>query len=352
MKKFLLVLLVLVLILSLNSSINSSAATTTTKLTTREMEIAKAYVKSYESGSLSSVKKYIYSGSKMTVNALSKTTNVKVFSATYSKKYDSKTKMNCIIISCVVTISNGKELNIYNGTMGINLKTKGTTVYAYSKNTTMAKLSKITINYITESQVKEIEIYMKNKYGSSIGSKMIKDNTIGTIDSPVSLGKKYTYSTLYYGEARVLDGTFGITINKVTDLTVNKAKSLGYNGRINEGLEFKLVNITWDVIKVKVRCGGNNKDAYIYKNDITPVFFASVIPNVDFLGGFIIKGFAGSFIDNFKDKYDKIKTDSITSFTVTGNIVIPTIKGGENYITFVIPKKGNLESNKIYFKLK
>jgi len=57
MKKSISILLVLVFLLSLNSGVSTLAAAETA-LTAREKTIADAYVKSYESGNLSSIKKY------------------------------------------------------------------------------------------------------------------------------------------------------------------------------------------------------------------------------------------------------------------------------------------------------
>lgn len=351
MKKILSILLVLVLFLSLNSGVSTSAATVT-KLTTRETKIAKAYVKSYESGDLSSVKKYIYPGSKMKAEAVASGTDVKVFSPKYTKKYDSKAKMDCILTSGIVTVTDGSKLTILSGTVGVNLKVKDKVTYAYSKNTTAAKLNEVTINDIKEAQVKEIEKYMKDKYGEAAASKMIfgiPNAPTATLKAPAELGTKYTYKGLYNYKKDSVVGTFAITVNSVTDATIDEAVRMGYKGPINEYIELKSVNITWDVIKAEVTKGTGS--IYTYRDFIAPIFNGIRVPGLDKLGFVTDNGFA-SILSNKIDELKDSKIKSETSFTVTGNVILPTIKGEENYMVFVVKGEENPDLDRIYFKMK
>lgn len=174
-----------------------------------------------------------------------------------------------------------------------------------------------------------------------------------TIKAPVALGETYTYSTLYYNnKGATINGNFGITINSVTDLTTDKAKNMGYKGFSNDNVEFKLVNITWDVIKVKVVIGKGKDD--VYKSYLTPVFYGSIAPGVDYIGSFGYEDFTDSLKRKLNEEFksNKLISDSITSFKITGDVILPVIKEEENYMRFVIPNKGDFVSKQIYFKLK
>ncbi|HCL01644.1 MAG TPA: hypothetical protein DHW61_04385, partial [Lachnoclostridium phytofermentans] len=303
---------------------------------------------------LSSIKKYTYPGSKIAANVITSGTDFKIFSPKYTKKYDSKSKMDCILISGIVTMSSENNLKIFKGTIGVNLKTKDKIVYAYSNNSTTAKLNEITINDITKVQLNEIDTYMKNKYGEAAASKIIFGNTkaaSATSSAPAALGSTYTYNGLYNYKKDSVIGTFAITINSVTDSTFDEAKSMGYKGPINEGIEFKLVNITWDVIKAEITKG--NGSIYTYKDFIGPIFRGSSVPGVDYINTVTDSGFADilkSKIDELQN--DKIKSNSATSFTVTGNVILPVIKGYENYMVFVVKGEENPNLDRIYFKIK
>lgn len=176
--------------------------------------------------------------------------------------------MNCILISCLVTVSDGAKLTVSKGTVGINLKTKGKTTYAYSKNTTIAKLNEIAVSDIPEAQIKKIQIYMTDKYGEVVASKMLFGNPkalTATFDSPVALGSTYTYNTAYSRKGDTLSGEFSITINSVKDLTDDDLKDMGYvknkyEVEFDEYWDQKLVNITWLAKDVKiVKLASNNE---------------------------------------------------------------------------------------------
>lgn len=348
MKKILSILLLLTVLLSSNSV---AFAKTKPALTARETAIAKAYVKAYESGNSSAVKSYIYPKATVKINAVPDTTKLKVFFPTYTKKYDSKTKMNCIVISCVTVASDGAELEISNGTLGINLKTKGKTTYAYSTNTTTAKLNVLLVDDLTKAQTDEIQTYLTDTYDASVASKMLFGSPkalTATFDEPAALGSTYTYYKTYSRIGDTLSGEFGITVNKVTDLTEADLTDMGYVRKSDhekqyaEYYDYKLVNVTWEVKDAKiVELAKNGPDESKYKNNvykryIRPSFAGSTYAKDvgEYLGIFSIDGFDGSFQSNMNDKFkwSTLELNETISFTMTGNIIIPLMRGGENYL--------------------
>ena len=354
MKKFLSVLLLLVFLFLLNSGADVSASTT--KLTKRETVIAKAFVKSYESSNLSSIKKYIYPGSKMSINIFPNDTYVKVSSIKHTKKYDARTEMNCIFLSCIITISTNNELKIFKGTMGINLKTKGKIVYIYSENTTEANLSLTTTNDITKTQLNYITKYLEKKYGKKLTLKMLasvsQEALNATTDASADLGSTYTYSTSYNCEGNIISGTFSITLNNVSDLTLDYVKVVCYRGPDNENIEYKLVNITWNVKKIKITKG--TEKGYGRKDFMTPIFLGSEALGVDYINIVMDSGFDNSFKSKINDGFspDDFISNKTDAIEITGDVILPIIKGEENYMVFINPGIDDSNLNKIYFKLK
>lgn len=364
MKKFFSVLLLLSILFSLISSDVTLAATKKT-ITKRETAIAKAYIKSYESGDLSSIKKYIYPGAKITVDAITNNTEVEIFSPEYTKKYDSKLKMNCIIITCIVAQSDGAKLTIAKATMGINLKTKSKTTYAYSMNTTMYKLDEVAVSDITKIQLKDIQEYLTSKYGEDLALKMLFGNPkalTATSDSPVPLGSTYTYTKSYSRKGDTLSGEFSITINSVKDLTEDDLKKMGYvknkfEIERDEYWDQKLVNITWQAKDVKiVELASDNEKGYVYKRYIRPIMAGTVSPEepTDYLNIVSFDGFTDSFQYKMDTeyKYSNLKLGSTANIEITGNIIIPYYTGfNEIYLRIVQP---GIETryDYMFFKLK
>ena len=364
MKKFLSILLLLAILLPTVSG-EVTLAATKTSLTTRETAIAKAYIKSYESGNLTGIKSYTYPGVKLTVDAVSSTTNVKVFFPEYTKKYDSKSKMNCILISCIVAVSDGTKLTVSKGTMGINLKTKDKTTYVYSKNTAIAKLNEIAVSDITETQVKDIQTYLTGIYGETLASKMLFGSPkalTATFDSPVALGSTYTYNTAYSRKGDTLSGTFSITINSYKDLTDDDLKNMGYvknkyEVERDEYWDQKLVNITWEAKDVKiVKLASDNEKGYVYKRYIIPIFAGNVNPedSNEYLNIVQYDGFTDSFQSKLNDefKWSYLKLDSTANVEITGNVIMPVYIGfNEVYMRFVQPGVESFNEY-MYFKTK
>ncbi|SHJ57513.1 hypothetical protein SAMN02745136_00429 [Anaerocolumna jejuensis DSM 15929] len=365
MKKKLSIVLLLTILLSSNSV---AFAATAPALTARETAIAKAYVKAYESGSSSAIKSYVYPKSTIKVNAVPDATKIKIFSPMYTKKYDSKTRMYYILISCVIASSDGTDLTVSKGTLGVNLKTKSKTVYAYSTNTTATKLTEIQVDDLTKVQIDKIQTYLTDTYDATTASKILFGSpkvSTATFDSPVPLGSTYTYDKSFSRIGDKLSGEFSITVNKVTDLTDVELKDIGYvKGSIEEEnaeyYDYRLINVTWEVKDAKIiELAKNGPDASKYKNNVYKRYIRPILAGVtdakdskSYLNIYTLDGFDGSFQSNMNDKFkwSTLELDSTVSFTMTGNIILPVLNYTENYLRF--GKVGtNTYDEDIYFKI-
>lgn len=338
--KKLLSFLILLAILFPSSTGNNAFAASKKTLTATETSIAKAYVSSYESGDLSNIKKYTYPTKKIKVDAVPYDTTVKVFYPKYTKTYDAKSKMDCVLISCITVTSDGANIIISKGTIGINLKTLKKKTYAFSKNTTMAKLTKIQAASLTEPQLNDVKSYLLNKYGeaSTLGMLFgtVTNAPSAAFDSPAALGTTYTYHRTYASNKNwdKLVGEFNITINSVTNLTDADLKAIGYKKMKFERDDaqyyaYKLAKVTWTVKDVKIAgFGPGGNTGGIYKRNIRPTFLGyNLSSDVNrFLGRYVDSGFTNSFQDNLYAMINSdeiITEDTTASFTVTGNVIFP-----------------------------
>lgn len=343
MKKLLSIVLLLTILLSLNSV---AFAATTQALTARETAIAKAYVKAYESGSSSAITKYIYPKAKVKITAVPDTIKLKVFFPTYTKKYDNKAKLYYILVSGVIASSDGTDLTLSTGTLGVNLKTKSKTVYAYSTNTTATKLTEIQVDDLTKAQTDKIQTYLTDTYDATKASKMLIESpkvSTATFDTPVPLGSTYTYDKSFSRMGDTLSGEFSITVNKVTDLTDAELKDIGYaksklEQTYAEYFAYKLINVTWKVKDAKILAVAETGNKNVEKRFIRPSFAGTTYAenSNEYLGIVAFDGFNGSFQSNMDAKFKKttIGLDSTVSFTMTGNVIMPVRNDAEDYMRF------------------
>jgi hypothetical protein len=183
-----------------------------------------------------------------------------------------------------------------------------------------------------------------------------------TFDSPAALGSTYTYNKSYSRMGDTLSGKFSITINKVIDLTDADLKDMGYvktdhEQKYAEYFKYKLVNVTWKVKDAKIvelAINGGKRNKNVYKRYIRPLFAGTndAHDSTFYLGICGFDDFTGSFQGNMNDKFkwSSLELNSTVSFTMTGNVILPTQKDAEDYMRF---DKAGTESysEHIYFKI-
>lgn len=337
MRRFLSLLLMLVMVLSIHVGETAFAATTN-KLSKRETSIAKAYVKAYQSGKLSYIEDYIYPGVKFKVDKVKSGTKIKMISPKYEKKYDSKTKMNYIMISGITIVSTKNDLSIFRTTMGINIKSEKNVEYIYSKNKKAESSYKKTAGDVTNNDLSKIRTYLVDLYGEDYTSKFLPD------DSPdkntIPLGNTHTWDGGYIYGYETVRGTFSIKLNSVKAISYEKAKGMGYNGIANEYLEYELINLTIEGENLRKFPG--NEPGYRLIDSI----FEGSETDGDNIG--YIK-----FMDNcdVNKAFNPANiSESNTKITLNGDLIIPIVKGENPRMVFLVTDaQGKLR--KMYFKI-
>ena len=376
MKKHWPLLIIMIFIISLFMSNTAYAAA----LTSREKAIGKAYIKSIETQKVSYLNKYKYPGSDLNMdNTLTdQGESVKIFSPKYSKVYDTKVKMNSILIKCSLVISDGESLAIAKGTIGINLKKKGSTVYAFSENTTKVELTVIPLNELSDRQYLDIEKYLIGKYGKDAANAMLdfyettidhayviddsddsnasnNSSSLAPIDRPVALGDTCAYTTSYNFLGDTISGTFSFTVNKVEDISFDNSfvgiESLNFIKPKDVAIAFKMLTVTWEVKNAKLKRGSG--DGNIFKCLIEPNFLGAEGPNGLSVIGVSDEGFTDCLDTKIEDEvgFDLLKEGEKLSYKVTGKILLPIMKDSDNYLVLEEDAYSVDDASKLYFKL-
>lgn len=254
--------------------------------------------------------------------------------------------------------------------MGVNLKTKNKVAYVYSENTTKTSLEQVSLDDLTAKQFTGVETYLISKYGEDKANLMLYGDDVdvdddddytedsgtttgeASLNNPVKLGNTYTYSSSYDYLGDKISGKFSITVNSVKSLTHSDVAALGFQKPTDTDIEYKLVNITWKVSNVKISKGTG--DGYVYKSLVEPSIWGAITPKGDYVIGGTDYGFQTSLNTRIDEAVgtEKIQVGETLNYTATGDVLLATIKGQENYMVFSDKGISDYDASKMYFKLK
>ncbi len=186
MKRKLSLVLVLTLVLTFLSS-SIAHADTATDLSKREKAIVKAYVKTVETGDLKYLNKYKYPGMTYQEPGYAGLYNVKIISPKYSKKYIKSEKLYCLYVTGTLVVSEEDYLVLAKMRIGIYIKKKGNTAYAYLEKQTDGKDiyadQIITVDKLSKSAITELEKYLVGLYGEENGKALMYPDSTEEIKS-------------------------------------------------------------------------------------------------------------------------------------------------------------------------
>ena len=381
MKKLASVLLCICMMLTM-FTVPTFAATSKT-LTTAEQNIVKAYQKTIETKDAKYINKYKYSGVTFEVGDL-EGVSVKILNPKYSKVYDSKVKMYKLCINGILVVTDGEMLGITKTPSEIYVKTKNKKLYAYEEvsnsNPTM-----LTVEDLSESETLAVEKYLTSLYDedtanalmypededtsddegigepdSNIDSDDDGDSSadgVGTLESPIGLNQKYTWSWTDDWLGDEISGTYSVTVKSAKKISVAEINKLGFKvPAADDDIDYVLADIKFEVKDAKIK--KIKGDGYGYMSSCWGFeMYGTSTADTRYIGGYEAHfdgGIGQAAYDACKDM-DKITPGMVGSYKAEGKAIFTVQKNKSNYM--VIENKGikytdsNWDNRFIHFKL-
>lgn len=338
-------------------------AATSTKLSTAELNIVKEYQKTIETNDAKYINAYKYPGVtfKMQV-VLDKSLVAKILNPTYSKVYDSKLKLYKLSVSGITVVTNGEKLILASTKYGIYVKTNGKKLCTYKVAPNENEKLLEVIN-LTDSQQTVLEKYLASLYDADTASTLMypdeggtgKDKGNGTIESPIALKQKYTWTATDKKYAYdMISGTFSLTVNSSKKITTTDVQKLGFKKPAdNDKYEYYLVNATYEVKNAKIKKGDKGL-GYCY---LSSGWALDIWGTKNSDGNGLIGGCSDYFDGGIGKKIysiDKKVTVGMAgqSFKVTGNVLLSVLKGDTYYMCLRNEEIEDYDSSFVYFKFK
>lgn len=367
-------------------SVPMTASAATTKLTKREQAIVKAYVKTVETGDLKYLNRYKYPGTSYIKPDYAGKLDVKLLNVKYSKAYDSKKKLNCLYASGLFVLSTEEQIMAANIKMGIYLKKKGDTVYAYTENVDDVSADDyLFAEDLTDKQLATIEEYLIEIYGEDTANYLLygeedteteedadteEDDTdsddadteedaetgnvssaSGSIDNPIKMGDAYEWAEKYEFTSDEVSGKFSLTVKNVKELSTKDIEAMGFRASSDKSIEYKLVTVRWEVKKAELtKVKG---DGEMYKSLVTPDFWGSEADNGQYIIGITDYGFDTSLQEQITKvvKFETFVEGDTISYVAEGDVIVPVIKGQKNYMIIDNRSIEDYDASKIHLAL-
>ncbi|RIX51279.1 copper amine oxidase N-terminal domain-containing protein [Paenibacillus nanensis] len=182
----------------------------------------------------------------------------------------------------------------------------------------------------------------------------------GTFADPVKFGTAFTYTDLVNykpGEYDTSSADYTVTLKKVTPIPVSDYEDYRIDTTdLDPDVEYVRVLVDLKVKNVTMKAGSEGT-GYAYLANFTPQIWGAQALNDYYVIGGWDSGFAGSMdekIDAVLPDFPKVTPSTKgASFEVSGEWLLPVIKGQENYL--VLSRQDttlDYEDTKIFFKLK
>jgi hypothetical protein len=179
----------------------------------------------------------------------------------------------------------------------------------------------------------------------------------GSISDPVPLGQSFTWSPVINynpGKAETLSSTITMTINKATPITTSEIASLGFETKGDSKVEYAMVDVSLKVSNATFKKGSESDDA-TYLSSFKPIIWGVKTPDSAYIIGGTDYGFDTSLSTAVSNVTDgaKVREGESKSFEASGQIIMPLIKGEENYLVYRNLTNGmDYDASFMYFKLK
>jgi len=189
---------------------------------------------------------------------------------------------------------------------------------------------------------------------SSTPAPVNTSKSAGTLQDPVKFGETFAWSASEKYIDTIASADYTCTVKKVEPISVDEIAKLGFKATPKDDQEYVLVTLAATVSNAKIESG----EAYQYEPFMLDIRGSktpsgdSIIGGTDFSFEGSLQKAAEAVNSDSKGFAKKIKAGEVVNYKYEGKVILPIIKGQENYLC--ITKDYSLEYSDrfAYFKLK
>ncbi|RJX37414.1 copper amine oxidase N-terminal domain-containing protein [Paenibacillus pinisoli] len=180
----------------------------------------------------------------------------------------------------------------------------------------------------------------------------------GTFNDPVKFNTAFTYKELVNYKPEENDTSsadFTVTVTKVVPISLDQIVALGFQRpENNPDIEYRMVSINLKVKNATMK--SKDKNGYKFLSSYRPYISGVETPDGHYIIGSTDFGFDGAIAEATREVLPDFPqvtpTTKGSSFEVNGKVLLPIVKGEENYM--VVSRSDSTleyEDRKIFFKL-
>lgn len=176
----------------------------------------------------------------------------------------------------------------------------------------------------------------------------------GTLQDPIKFGETFVWSASQKYIDTTASADYTCTVKKVEPISVDEIAKLGFKATPESNMEYVLVTVAATVSNAKIASG----EAYQHLPFMLDIWGsktpsgASIIGGTDYNFEGSLQKAAEAVSSDSKGFVKKIKAGEVVNFSYEGKVILPIIKGEENYLCIVKDYSLEYSDRFTYFKLK
>jgi hypothetical protein len=176
----------------------------------------------------------------------------------------------------------------------------------------------------------------------------------GSINSPVPMNQRFTWTDTYNYGGLSYSGTYSVTIKSVQPISRDAIANLGFQRPQDDSrTEFVMVDMLWEVKDGKlISAEADYPNKYL--STFEPNIFGVITPSGSKVIGATDYGFEGSLDRKISEVtgFKQLSVGMSDSYSAQGKVLLQIMKNEENYMVFLKSGESDYDKSKIHFSLK
>jgi hypothetical protein len=176
----------------------------------------------------------------------------------------------------------------------------------------------------------------------------------GSINSPVPMNQRFTWTDTYNYGGLSYSGTYSVTIKGVQPISRDAIANLGFQRPQDDSrTEYVMVDMLWEVKDGKL-ISAEADYPYKFLSTFEPNIFGVITPSGSRVIGATDYGFEGSLDRKISEVtgFKQLSVGMSDSYSAEGKVLLQIMKNEENYMVFLKSGESDYDKSKIHFSLK